>query len=251
MSLREKTNYWQQDIKRREYVMAFLSGIFIIVSISYLFYHSIWMNVFLSPLLVLYMILWKKQCIDKKEKQFQLQFKDSLQALAIALRVGYSMENAIKDTYKEMLLMHDKETRIIRELHIMVSQLAVNMTTEKILEEFAERVHQEDVQNFVTVFSSSKRMGGDSVAVLQRTVKSICEKMEVKKEIDIILAAKKIEFKVMTLIPFVMLGYMKVSFPEFMKTLYGNVAGQILMTGCLITFIFSYWIGKKIIEIEV
>ena len=52
-------------------------------------------------------------------------------------------------------------------------------------------------------------------------------------------------------VPYVIIGYMTVSFPEFMGSLYGNVAGTGVMTVCLLIYVGAYYLGLKIIRIEV
>ncbi|MEG1956396.1 MAG: type II secretion system F family protein [Lachnospiraceae bacterium] len=246
-----KKSYWQQDIERKEYIAAIAKGSMIIVSISYLFYRSLYVNVILLPVLVMYLKIWNQQCIKKKQQIFQLQFKDSMQALSAALSVGYSVENAMKESLKDLQTLHGKETRIIKEFTYMVHQINMNITSEKVWEEFAKRVGQEDVRNFVTVFIVAKRAGGDSIAIIHRAVRIICEKIDVKREIETIMSAKKLEFQVMSFIPFGILGYMRLSFPEFMNILYGNILGIVIMTGSLIAYGGAYLLGRKIVEIEV
>ena len=51
--------------------------------------------------------------------------------------------------------------------------------------------------------------------------------------------------------PYVIIGYMSFSFPEFMDSLYGNAAGTGVMTVCLMVYIGAYYLGLRIIRIEV
>ena len=127
----------------------------------------------------------------------------------------------------------------------------MNLTVEQVLWEFAERVQQEDARDFVTVFSVAKRTGGDSIAILKDTIRMIGEKMEVEREIQTILTAKKLEFQVMCVIPLGMVLYMRTAFPEFLSVLYGNAAGVMFMTVCLAIYGLAYQIGKKMIQIDV
>ena len=89
------------------------------------------------------------------------------------------------------------------------------------------------------------------MSIIRNTADQIGDKIDVKREIDTMLAAKKYEFQVMSVIPFGIVLYMTVSFPEFMGNLYGNIAGRGVMTGCLIIYLDAYGLGRKIIEIEV
>lgn len=251
MKYKRKKNYWQRGIRKYEYARAVLIGIIAIILFSYLFYGTVLCAVLLSPYLVRYMKSWERQCIKKKKQVFQLQFKDAIQSLAAALNVGYSVENAMKETMKDLQMIYRGEEQIVREFRYMLRQLEINVPVEQVWKEFAERTEDEDVQTFVTVFVMAKRSGGDMIEIIRNAVRQMGEKTDVKREIETVISAKKLEFKVMTAIPFAMICYMKVSFPEFMMVLYGNVLGIVIMTVCLCTYIAAYEFGKWMVEIEV
>lgn len=251
MRFKIKKNYWQQDIRRRDYLLATLVGVLAILMISYLFYGTCLCAILLSPYLIYFLKSWEKQWIEKRKNMFQLQFKEAVQALATALNVGYSVENAMREVLKDLQVIYKKDELIIREFRYMVRQLDVNFTIEKVLQEFSERTKEEDVQTFVTIFVMAKRSGGDMIGIIRNTVQQMSEKADIRREIGTIIASKKLEFKVMSAIPFGMICYMKFSFLEFMGILYGNVAGVVIMTICFLGYVIAYKAGKRIVEIEV
>ena len=55
----------------------------------------------------------------------------------------------------------------------------------------------------------------------------------------------------MSVIPLGIIGYMRLSFPEFMAGLYGNLPGAAFMSICLGAYIAAWKLGCKIVEIEV
>lgn len=171
--------------------------------------------------------------------------------MSAALNVGYSVENAMREAWKDLQLLYKKEDIIVREFRYMVHQLDMKLAVERILHEFASRTGDEEVQTFVTVFSMAKRSGGDMVEIIRNAACQIGEKIDVKKEINTMMAAKKLEFKIMCAIPFAMICYLKLSFPSFMQVLYGNVLGVVIMTICLLVYVIAFEMGKKIVEIEV
>lgn len=89
------------------------------------------------------------------------------------------------------------------------------------------------------------------IVVLQNAVEKICTKIEVKQEIQTLIAAKKMEFQIMSLIPIGIIIYMKISFSQFVSVLYGNIAGVVIMSICLGIYLAAYCLGKKMLEIEV
>ena len=133
----------------------------------------------------------------------------------------------------------------------MARQLNLNVTAEIAWKDFAARIALPEVDTFVTVFSLAKRSGGDSIMIIKNAVRQLGDKAEVKREIDTVIAAKKLEFRVMSMIPFGIIAYMRLTFPEFMSGLYGNLPGVIFMSICLAAYIAAWNLGCKIVEIEV
>ena len=127
----------------------------------------------------------------------------------------------------------------------------MNVTTETVLQNFATRTGDEDVQTFVTVFNMAKRSGGDTLEIIRSAVRQMGEKIDVEREIVTLMSAKKMEFRIMTVIPMAMILYLKLSFPEFLDVLYGNVVGAVIMSLCLLIYLGAYEIGRRIVEIEV
>ena len=251
MKYKIKRSYWQRDIRKREYIAAVVQGVGILLCISHLFYGTYFCAILFSPYLIWYLKSWTKKTIKKKKEGFRLQFREAMQSISAALNVGYSMENALREAMKDLGRMYRKEERIQKELSYMVRQIQMNVTAEKALSEFAARTEDEDVELFATVFAMAKRSGGDTMEIIRSTVRQLSDKLEVEKEIQTMLAAKQLEFRLLTIIPLGMIGYLKLSFPGMVEILYGNVLGVVVMSVCLLVYLFSYEMGKRVVEIEV
>lgn len=116
---------------------------------------------------------------------------------------------------------------------------------------FAEESKVEDIMYFAEIFRYAKRSGGDLMAVIKNTAQIIQQKEEVMSEVDTIISGKKMEQRVMSLIPAVIVIYLKVTAKEFIQPLYGNIAGIIIMTVCLAVYVVSDMWAKRIVNIEV
>lgn len=228
----------------------FLKSLLFWLASVLLFYRSFWAILPLAPVACWYFQMLYKELEEKKEQEFRLQFKEAINSLSAQLAVGYSVENAWKEVAKDLRMIYPEEARIIRELNLMLRQLRLQMPVEQVMNELAQRVVLDDARSFVTVFVAAKKNGGDMIRIIQDTVSQIGDKIEVKREIATILAAKKYEFRVMSLIPFGIIAYMQFSFPEFMKVLYGNTIGIGVMTICLLAYLGAYTLGMKIADID-
>lgn len=116
---------------------------------------------------------------------------------------------------------------------------------------FASRSHIDDIKSFAQVFMIAKKRGGDMLAVLKSSIGTIQEKLEVRQEIDTILSGKKLEHSIMSVVPAAILFYVNLTSPEFTEVLYSCIAGRIVMTICLIVYIISIIVGRKIVDIEI
>ena len=216
---------------------------------AYVFYDSFAASVLMIPVGIFYM----RDCIsdleEKKEREFLGQFRDSIQAVAAGLKAGYSVENAIRGAGRDMEPLYGPDKRIRREFSLMIRQLDMNMAAGPVLEAFAGRTGQEDVENFVNVFAAAKKSGGDSIAVIRNAVRLISDRIDTEKEIRTMIASQKLEFDIMCVVPFAIILYMKVTFGEFLGALYGNAAGICVMTICLLIYAAAYRTGRKIVRI--
>lgn len=219
--------------------------------LAYLFYDSVAAVVLLVPVGIVYMHEWRERQCRKKEMEFRSQFQNSIQILESLLKAGYSVENAVRETEKELKPLYSENSRIRTEYGRMGRELEMNLPAEQVLRSFADRVRQEDVDNFVTVFATAKRIGGDSISILRETVRIISGRIETEREIQTILASKTLEFRIMCVIPLGMVFYMRLAFQEFLSVLYGNPAGILLMSVCLGLYLYAYQMGCRIIRIEV
>ncbi len=219
--------------------------------IGQLFYGSFLGSVILAPAMIPYMKLWMREKEKRIKQKFYGELQDYLQALATFLKAGYSVENAIRQGREELKSQYGEGARIMQDTEKLIRKLEFNLSIEIALKSWAKDIELEEVSQFVTVFSEAKRLGGDSVEITKKTIRHICEKMEVKREIELVLTAKKMEFQVMSMIPIGILVYMKWSFPQFLDVLYQNVFGVIMMTLCLGGYGVAYLWGRRIVEIEV
>ena len=111
--------------------------------------------------------------------------------------------------------MYGKEGMINLEFSSMAKRIQMSQTVEQVFFEFADRSGLEDVRNFAQVFKAAKRSGGDLVSIINHTAGVIRDKAQVQEEITNMTAAKKLEQKIMNLIPFFLIFYIDKASPGF------------------------------------
>lgn len=244
-------NYKVYKLSKSEFIFYSLEGLLLIAVISYLFYHSIIAFFILSPYLIFF--LKEKQKMKREERlvQLNLEFKEGLISLSSALNAGYSIENAFRESLKDLRLIYGEDKIITKEFQYIVNQIDMNITVEYLLKSLADRSGLEDIKSFSEVFSTAKRSGGDLIMIIRTSVESISQKIDVKREIRTLMTEKEFEQKIMNFIPFVIILYVNFSSPGFLAVLYGNLLGIGVMSFCLGIYLLAFYLSKKIIHVEV
>lgn len=193
----------------------------------------------------------KKNLQKKREKEIIRQFLDGIQMMSSALAAGYSAENALREALKELRKVYEADAFIIREFRFMEIQISMNRNLEELLLDFGRRSAVEDIRSFGEVFMTAKRTGGDLLAIIRNTASCIRQKQETMQEIETCLAGKVMEQNIMSLIPLLILLYVKLTSPDFLTVMYGNVTGIAVMGICFGVYVLAYFWGRKIVQIHV
>ncbi|MFV0342072.1 MAG: type II secretion system F family protein [Anaerocolumna sp.] len=236
---------------KKEYVQYAFIWLIMCLFIAYLFYSNFILSILLIPLFPIFILDVKKKIIARRKWQLNTEFKDGLLSVSSALNAGYSLENAFIHASEDLKLIYSDNSLIITEFKNIVLRMQMNFTVESILEDLGKRSGVEDIANFSEVIKTAKRTGGDLIHVIQTTSKIISDKLEVKREIITLITAKKLEAKIMNLIPFGIVLYLRIFSPEFLTPLYHNVFGILFMSIVLICIYGVSQISNKIMDIHV
>lgn len=245
-------DYSVYEMSAKERLLYILAAVAVIFAIGYIFYRNFIVCLVLSPLALLYPKIRTKQIIVNRKKKLSLQFKDMLYSLSTAVGAGQSVETALGTVLDDMQHQYgDPDTFIIQELRLMISRVNMNCNIEDVFSDFARRSTIEDIATFANIFEISKRSGGNMVKIIRQTVDIITEKIELQSEMDTIISGKKMEQKVLTVIPIVLVYALSTADASFMAPIFNTVGGRIIATVALAMIAAGYFWSKKITDIEI
>lgn len=190
----------------------------------------------------------------RKQKQKRLllyHFKDFISSLHTALRAGYSVENGVVSAVKDIEMLYGSEDLLFRELRDITAGLKVQKRVEELFFDLGERSDLSDIKMFAELLAVGKKTGGNMNRLLTRISQILCDRIDTKQEIDAQLASRVFEQRIMSLMPACMIVYLRLTFPGFIETLYGNLFGAGMMSTCLAVYAGAFVWGKKIVSIEV
>lgn len=220
----------------------------VVIIVGKLFYGSFIAGVIISPLSMLIYKERKKQIIQRKTRQLEIQFKDMLISVSDALKVGYSFENAIRECYRDMCSIYGVDSVICGEIKIMISQIKLNIRTQEVVDNFAKRVDLKNAKLFSQIFQVAKSTGGNMTEIIKSVTDDIVLKETTRDEITASVTEKRIEQRIMSVIPIFIILYITITTPGFLDVMYASVLGKLIMTGCIAAYVMAYLWGERIIQ---
>lgn len=246
------TDYDVYEMSVRERIAYILAAAAVVFAVGLIFYQ----NPIFAGILALASLRFPKirtaQIIRARKRALSMQFKDMLYALSSSMSAGRSLESAFRDALRDLEILYpDPQTPIMQETGYIIRCIEMNMPVEDALSRFAARAHIEDIENFADVIRVCRRSGGNLIEVIRSSSQMISDKIETKNEIETAITAKKFESRILTCTPIVMVAVLSAASPEYMEPVFHTALGAIVMTVAVVMFVAAFFIGEKIMQIEV
>lgn len=249
--VKTRLNYGAYRLNWQERVGLLIEITGLMCIVNYLCYRSFWAFLPEIPVGIWYARRRIRQKAEKRRQRLYFQFQDMLHGLQTAVRAGYSMEQAVVECRKELELIYGEKENLIGELLYMEQQMKVGVPLERLFLDFGKRSGVEDIRCFGEILQIARRSGGNLGAIMEKMAEVLGNKIAAAKQIEVSIAAKKTEQLIMSFVPGGMILYMEFTSPGMLGVLYGNMAGASIMTGCLVLYLCSFLLGRKIVRIDV
>lgn len=236
------------SFKKKEIVIFLLEYGLLDIVISFLFYDSVWIFLFLLPGYFLYLKYKKKLLIEMRYEEVKIQFIQMISSFATALSAGFSPENALREAKTDIDRMFE-DSYLSRELMQMINKINLGRRIESVFFDFAERTGITEIRDFALIFTIAKKNGSGFVSSIVRCVNLMSDSKDTEREIEVLLSGKQFEQKILTSIPIVLLAYLRYFSADFISILYHNAFGIMIMTACLGIYVASIYLARKITTI--
>ena len=245
-----KISYSTYTFQKRELLWYMFLGILQILVLSKCFYDSMFAVFLFLPFVYLYLEKKRKTLCNKRKKQLEQEFRDTILSVLANVQAGYSVENAFLESCQDIEMLYGTESDMVHELRLLRQKLRNNQPIEKALQDLADRSDIADIHDFAEVFEIAKRTGGDWKEMISKTAGILRDKQEVRREINTLLTQKELELTIMKYIPFAIMGYLSLTSRGYFDVLYHNVFGILVMTGCLGVYVVAVHMAEKILCVD-
>ena len=229
-----------------------IAGLFLMAAVSRVFYKSTVLFLVAGPLAALLLPgLMKEKLRKERKNRMSTEFREAIGILCGYLSAGFSVENAFGSSLSQLARLYGEESEITAEFRGIYNGVRINTPVEELLTDFGKRSGIREVKSFAEVFAIARKTGGSLSEIIDRTSAVLREKMAVSEEIENLTASKKLEQRIMYVVPFLLILYLDVSNPGFLDAMYETIAGRIIMTACLLLLLGAALLSRKILDIRV
>lgn len=232
-----------------ERIIGFAVGAVTGLAVFQIFF-ALWMFSFAAACLtgIAGIMIYGRMLHQKRNALLLIQFRDMLESISTSLGGGKNTTQAFADARTDMMTQYGANADIVKELNIITAGLESNITAEVLLQDFAKRAHNENIQNFADVFLVANRMGGNVRQIVFETKNVINDKISVEQEIQTLISGKKNELNIMMVLPLIVVTQVKsMQGAATQADFIFNFAVRLLALGL---FVLAYVIGQKMMRIE-
>ena len=223
------------------------AGIFI----GKLYYDSYTVGLIITILLAFYYPKYSQKIEKRRKNELLIEFRDLLYSISSSVSTGRNMKQALRESKEFWKDTYDDNSLIMTEVNHMLARMEnSNENDIDCLRDFAEKSGLQDVSDFVSVYESCKETGGDLASAIARATTLIGDRISMESELNVLLAEKRLEGRIVAAAPFLMVLMTRLMSPGYMSVMTGNLKGVIISSFALLLTAASILMIERINEIE-
>jgi len=187
-------------------------------------------------------VIFKRQ---RRLRQFERHFPEAIDLLSRAVRAGHAFSTGMEMIGKEL------PEPVSGEFRTTFEEQNLGLPLREALFNLTERVPLIDVRFFVTALLIQKETGGNLAEILDNLAATIRERFKILGEVRIRTAQGRLSAGILIALPPMMLLLLRSVNPDYVKVLFEDTMGLIMMTIAVTLQIIGSVILWKIVHIEV
>jgi len=187
-------------------------------------------------------LAWKRQ---KRLRQFEERFPEALDLLGRAVRAGHAFTTGLEMIAKECA------EPIAGEFRTTFEEQNFGLPIRDTLLNLAERIPIIDVRFFVTALLVQKETGGNLAEILDGLARVVRDRFRIYREVRVRTAQGRLTAAILIALPIFMLCVLSVLNPPYMRVLFEDPKGPMILAIAATMQVIGSAILWKIIHIEV
>ena len=182
---------------------------------------------------------------SKRFEKFEELFPEAIDTLARAVRAGHAFTTAL-----EMITSEVSEP-VAGEFRQLYEEQKFGMPVRDALINLTERMPLVDVKFFVTAVMLQRETGGNLAEILDNLSYVIRERFKIQRQVRVYTAQGRLTMALLMGMPPIIVTVMLVLNPGFIRPLFADPIGHILVVAGIVLQTVGYFVIRKIIRIQV
>lgn len=176
---------------------------------------------------------------------FASQLPETLTMIANSLSAGLSVGQAI-DT-----VVRDGQEPVAGELRRALVEQRLGVDLDDALDGIASRMGSVDFAWVVMAFRIQRDVGGNLAEVLVTVAETLREREYVRRQVRTLSAEGRLSAYILGALPIGMFAYLMVANREFVRPLYTQLIGLLMLGTAVVLLVAGAWVMSRIVKVEV
>ena len=243
LAIKLSSAYW--SVTDTEYLLLRIGAVVLGFLLGWQIPGNILGGIFLGVTALMLPPIFLDRAIAQRQKKFHNQLLDVLVLIQGAVQAGYSLMQSLDLAVSEVPAPASEEFgRVLREIRLGIS-------LEGALLNLAERMENDDLQIVVTAIIINAQVGGNLSTVLEATIATIRDRMQLMGEIRALTSYARYVGNFLSLLPFLAGLAIFLINPTFFDTVRTSIITQIIFVLAFLGVVIgNIWI-RQIVKIRV
>lgn len=183
--------------------------------------------------------------LERKRRKFADQLPDNLQVLSSAMRAGHSLVGALS------VVVEDCPEPSRAEFRRVIADEQLGVPLEEAFNVVAGRMASRELEQVGLVAALQRETGGNTAEVLDRVAETIRGRFELRRLVRTLTAQGRMSRWVVSLLPVGLLLLITSISPAYMRPLYVNPVGRVLLVIAAVMIVAGSLVIRRIVDIKV
>jgi tight adherence protein B len=181
----------------------------------------------------------------KRFKRFEEKFPEAIDTLARAVRAGHAFTTALE------MIANEISEPVAGEFRQLFEEQKFGLPVRDALLNLADRIPLVDVKFFVTAVMLQRETGGNLAEILDNLSYVIRERFKILRQVRVHTAQGRLTMVLLMALPPTIVVVMLVLNPDFIRPLFTDPIGHILIVAGIVLQTLGYFFIRRIIRIQV
>jgi tight adherence protein B len=182
---------------------------------------------------------------QKRFEKIEELFPEAIDTLARAVRAGHAFTTALE------MISNEISEPLASEFRQLYEEQKFGMPVRDALMNLTQRVPLVDVKFFVTAVMLQRETGGNLAEILDNLSYVIRERFKIQRQVRVHTAQGRLTMALLMAMPPTVVAVLLMFSPDFVKPLFYDPYGHILLVVAITLQTIGYFVIRKIIKIQV